>query len=141
DVFKDLSIILIFVDHPCGFKHEKLELLQLDIAVGNLHLHCLVITDAPCAGFSADRAAAHHVEQAFAISNGTHGMMNTSAAKPRLRDGKGAALFTEQMIGRHTHIGVTNIAFGPILLAIDTDITHNFNAGRINRYDEHAHTL
>ena len=50
NVLADLAIVLVLVDHPRGLEHEELELLQFNVAVGDIHLHRLVVGREPRSG-------------------------------------------------------------------------------------------
>ena len=67
--------------------------------------------------------------------------MHAPAAEPGLRNGEGAALFAEQMVGRYTDAGIANVTFRSLFLTVHADIANDFDTRRIDRHDEHAHPL
>ena len=66
-------------------------------------------------------------------------MVHAPAAQSRLRYGKGAALFAQEVVRRYPYIGVADIAFRSLILPIYADVADDFDTRRIDGYDEHAH--
>ena len=139
DIFADHPVVLIFVDHPGRFQHEQFELFQLNIAVGDVHLHRLLVGNDTVACFAADRSPAHKVQRFFASANRPHRVMNSSATEARLRYHESPAALSQQVIARHPHVGVAHIGFTTVLTAVDAHVADDLNARRIRRHNEHRH--
>ena len=139
DIAADLLVVVVLVDQPCGAQHQQPELLDLDPAVGDLFLGHLEIRQRTHPGLAGDRSLTHHVECPPGQCDGAHGVMNTPAAQPGLRDREGLALTAEDVVGRHPNVGVTDVAVRGVRLRADADVADDLDARCSGGDDEQGH--
>src|ERR1700733_6971077 len=88
-------------------------------------------------------ALEHHFQRSIADADRAHGVVNASAAEPRLCDLEGLARLAEHGIGGYADAVIVNVGLSALILGVvhARDVALDDDAGALRRHDEHRHTL
>jgi hypothetical protein len=143
DVLAHPLVVVVLVDLPRRVEDEQPELDQLGVGVGDVALHELLVGQQAAGGLPAERPLAHHVDRLLGHADRPHGVVDPAAAEPGLGDDEGLALAAQQRLLGDPHVLVVDQRVGALVqrLAVEADVAHDVDAGRVRRHEEHRHPL